>query len=56
VVAVRLAGKNTPEVKFWAVYAPRCYLYFLCGVFVGVVAAGATTNNLPYRVGYATPY
>ena len=53
--AVRLARQHTPDVQFSAEDATRSDMDFLCRVIDAVVAAGATTINLPDTVGYATP-
>jgi 2-isopropylmalate synthase len=53
--AVRLARQHTPDVQFSAEDATRSDMDFLCRVIDAVIAAGATTINLPDTVGYATP-
>jgi len=52
---VRLARRYTDDVQFSAEDATRSDLEFLCRVVDAVIAAGATTINLPDTVGYATP-
>ena len=53
--AVRLAREFVDDVEFSAEDATRSDLDFLCEVARAVVAAGATTLNLPDTVGYALP-
>jgi 2-isopropylmalate synthase len=53
--AVRFARNHTPDVQFSAEDATRSDMDFLCQVIDAVIAAGATTINLPDTVGYATP-
>lgn len=53
--AVRLARTKTDDVEFSAEDATRSDIEFLCTVVEGVIAAGATTINLPDTVGYSTP-
>ena len=53
--AVRLARRFTGDVQFSAEDATRSDVDFLCRVIEAVIAAGATTINLPDTVGYATP-
>ncbi|MDD2421062.1 MAG: 2-isopropylmalate synthase [Heliobacteriaceae bacterium] len=55
VEAVRFAKRFTADVEFSAEDAVRTDLAFLCQVFSAVIAAGATTINVPDTVGYATP-
>jgi 2-isopropylmalate synthase len=55
VQAVARARKYTDDVEFSAEDATRSDFDFLCRVIEGVVAAGATTINLPDTVGYSTP-
>ena len=55
VAAVRRARTYTDDVEFSAEDATRSDLDFLCRVVEGVIAAGATTVNLPDTVGYSTP-
>jgi 2-isopropylmalate synthase len=49
------AAKYCSDVEFSAEDATRSDLDFLARVIEGVIAAGATTVNLPDTVGYATP-
>lgn len=53
--AVRLARSRTDDVEFSAEDATRSDVDFLCTVVESVIAAGATTINLPDTVGYSTP-
>jgi 2-isopropylmalate synthase len=53
--AVRRARQVTDDVEFSAEDATRSDREFLCRVVEAVIAAGATTVNLPDTVGYATP-
>jgi 2-isopropylmalate synthase len=53
--AVRQARQYTDNVQFSAEDATRTDMDFLCRVVEAVIAAGATTINLPDTVGYATP-
>jgi 2-isopropylmalate synthase len=55
VSAVKLARGFTDDVEFSAEDATRSDRDFLCRVIEAVIAAGATTINLPDTVGYATP-
>ncbi len=55
VAAVRYARRFTDDVEFSAEDASRSDPEFLCRVFDGAIAAGATTINVPDTVGYATP-
>jgi 2-isopropylmalate synthase len=55
VSAVKLARRFTDDVEFSAEDATRSDRDFLCQVIEAVIAAGATTVNLPDTVGYATP-
>jgi 2-isopropylmalate synthase len=55
VQAVTRARTYTDDVEFSAEDATRSDLDFLCRVIEGVVAAGASTVNLPDTVGYSTP-
>jgi 2-isopropylmalate synthase len=55
VSAVARARGYTDDVEFSAEDATRSDFDFLCRVIEGVVAAGATTVNLPDTVGYSTP-
>ncbi len=53
--AVRHARRFTDDVQFSAEDATRSDPDFLCRVVEAVIAAGATTVNLPDTVGYSTP-
>jgi len=53
--AVRYACNYTSDVQFSAEDATRSDMDFLCRVIDTVIAAGATTINLPDTVGYSTP-
>lgn len=53
--AVRYAKQFIDDVEFTAEDASRSDWDFLCQVFNGVIAAGATTINIADTVGYATP-
>jgi len=53
--AVARARSYTDDVEFSAEDATRSDFDFLCRVIDAVVAAGATTINLPDTVGYSTP-
>ena len=53
--AVRHARSFTDDVEFSAEDATRSDCDFLCRIIEAVIAAGATTINLPDTVGYATP-
>jgi 2-isopropylmalate synthase len=55
VEAVRFARQHTDDVQFSAEDATRSDMDFLCRVVDAVIAAGATTINLPDTVGYSTP-
>ena len=55
VAAVTRARGYTGDVEFSAEDATRSDLDFLCRVIESVIAAGATTVNLPDTVGYSTP-
>jgi 2-isopropylmalate synthase len=55
VSAVKRARNYTDDVEFSAEDATRSDLDFLCQVVEAVIAAGATTVNLPDTVGYAMP-
>ena len=55
VTAVKRARQVTDDVEFSAEDATRSDREFLCRVVEAVIAAGATTINLPDTVGYATP-
>lgn len=56
VAAVKYARQFTDDVEFSAEDAGRSEPDFLCRVFEAVIAAGATTINVPDTVGYALPY
>jgi 2-isopropylmalate synthase len=53
--SVRFARQRTSDVEFSAEDATRSDVDFLCRVIEAVIAAGATTINLPDTVGYTTP-
>jgi len=53
--SVRYAREHTDDVQFSAEDATRSDMDFLCTVVDAVIAAGATTINLPDTVGYSTP-
>ena len=55
VKAVKLAREYTDNVEFSAEDAVRSELDFLCRIFEAVIAAGATTINVPDTVGYSIP-
>ncbi|ALC16125.1 2-isopropylmalate synthase [Desulfuromonas soudanensis] len=55
VKAVRRAANYTPNVEFSAEDAVRTRLPFLARVVEAVIAAGATTVNIPDTVGYTIP-
>jgi 2-isopropylmalate synthase len=55
VAGVRRARGYTDDVEFSAEDATRSDPDFLCRVIEAVIAAGASTINLPDTVGYATP-
>ena len=55
VAAVTRARNYTDDVQFSAEDATRSDFEFLCQVIEQVIAAGATTINLPDTVGYCTP-
>jgi 2-isopropylmalate synthase len=55
VSAVTRARNFTDDVQFSAEDATRSDFEFLCQVIEQVIAAGATTINLPDTVGYCTP-
>ncbi|HHY93152.1 MAG TPA: 2-isopropylmalate synthase [Firmicutes bacterium] len=55
VAAVELARSFTPDVEFSAEDATRSDPDFLVDIFSAVIAAGATTINIPDTVGYTTP-
>jgi len=53
--AVRFARSLCPDVEFSPEDATRTEVEFLCEVTDAVVAAGATTVNIPDTVGYTVP-
>ena len=53
--AVRYARKHSDDVEFSAEDATRSDRSFLAQIFSAVIAAGATTINVPDTVGYTTP-
>lgn len=55
VAATRRARHFTDDVQFSAEDATRSDREYLCRVIESVIAAGATTINLPDTVGYSTP-
>jgi len=55
VAAVELARRHADDVEFSAEDATRSDLDFLARMIEAVLAAGATTINLPDTVGYAHP-
>jgi 2-isopropylmalate synthase len=55
VKAVKLAREYTDDVEFSAEDAGRSEVDFLCRIFEAVIAAGATTLNVPDTVGYSIP-
>jgi len=55
VAMVRYARNLCPDVEFSAEDASRSDPDFLCRVFEAVIAAGASTINVPDTVGYAQP-
>jgi 2-isopropylmalate synthase len=55
VKAVTLAREYTDDVEFSAEDAVRSEMGFLVRVFDAVIAAGATTINVPDTVGYSLP-
>jgi len=55
VAAVRQARQHTDDIEFSAEDATRSDRAFLYRVIDAVIAAGATTINLPDTVGYAVP-
>ncbi len=52
---VKYAKSFCPEVEFSAEDASRSDKDFLCKIFSAVIAAGATTINVPDTVGYSSP-
>ncbi|MBN2231359.1 MAG: 2-isopropylmalate synthase [Deltaproteobacteria bacterium] len=55
VAAVEYARKYTDNIEFSAEDATRSEVDFLCRIFAAVIAAGATTINIPDTVGYTVP-
>ncbi|MFP4445030.1 MAG: 2-isopropylmalate synthase [Desulfosudaceae bacterium] len=55
VAGVKYARSFTDNVEFSAEDASRSDRDFLCKIFEAVIAAGATTINIPDTVGYALP-
>jgi 2-isopropylmalate synthase len=55
VKAVKRAKKYTDDVEFSPEDAGRSELDFLCRIIEAVIAAGATTINIPDTVGYSIP-
>ncbi len=55
VEAVKYARQFTEDVEFSAEDATRSNREFLCRILSEVIAAGATTLNIPDTVGYITP-
>jgi 2-isopropylmalate synthase len=53
--AVKRARQFTDDVEFSAEDAGRSDIDFLCRIFEAVIAAGATTLNVPDTVGYNLP-
>jgi 2-isopropylmalate synthase len=53
--AVKRARRYTDNVEFSAEDAGRSDIDFLCRIFEAVIAAGATTLNVPDTVGYNLP-
>ena len=53
---VKYAKSFTESIEFSAEDATRTDMNFLCEVIEGVIAAGATTVNIPDTVGFATPF
>ena len=56
VAAVKRARRYTDNVEFSPEDAGRSELDFLCRVLEAVIAAGATTVNIPDTVGYNLPH
>ncbi|MBI2383876.1 MAG: 2-isopropylmalate synthase [Gammaproteobacteria bacterium] len=56
VKAVKLARRFTDDVEFSPEDAGRSEPDFLCRVLEAVIAAGATTVNIPDTVGYTLPH
>jgi 2-isopropylmalate synthase len=55
VAAVEWARRYTDDIEFSAEDATRTDIAFLCRVMEAVIAAGATTINIPDTVGYTHP-
>jgi 2-isopropylmalate synthase len=55
VEGVKLARSHCPDVEFSPEDASRTELPFLASVVEAVIAAGASTVNIPDTVGYSTP-
>ena len=55
VQSIKRARKFTDDVEFSCEDASRSEFEFLCKIIEQVIAAGATTINLPDTVGYAEP-
>ena len=55
VKAIGIAREYTDDIEFSAEDAVRSDIDFLCRVFDAVIAAGATTINVPDTVGYSIP-
>jgi len=53
--AVELAKTLCDDVEFSAEDATRSQMEFLCEIIEAVIAAGASTVNIPDTVGYTTP-
>jgi 2-isopropylmalate synthase len=53
--AIGFAREYTDDVEFSAEDAVRSDIDFLCRIFDAVIAAGATTINVPDTVGYSVP-
>ncbi|MBF0368524.1 MAG: 2-isopropylmalate synthase [Magnetococcales bacterium] len=56
VAAVKHAGKYTQNIEWSAEDAGRTEIDFLCRIVEAVIAAGATTVNIPDTVGYTLPF
>jgi len=56
VAAVKRASKYTDNIEFSPEDAGRSELDFLCRILEAVIAAGATTVNIPDTVGYNLPF
>ena len=55
VAAVKHAGRYTDDIEFSCEDAGRTHIDYLCRMVESVIAAGATTVNIPDTVGYTTP-